>query len=127
MSKNFPKSKLNEERPLYETDIEKFKKTISDLYKMFPNGSSESEIIRESVVTKKMRDELVNKGVLCEEKSVSNGKHKTWYTLGCHGLSLVSSWKMEELTDKIKFLTYLMMALNVISIAVSSIAIAVSV
>lgn len=75
-------------------ELRRFKAIILELYKSFPEGLLIEEIIKTSIITEEMREELVKKGILYKTKM----DNKNYYTLGANGLSLVSSWKMEKLT-----------------------------
>ncbi len=103
-------------------ELRRFKSIILELHKSFPNGLFGEEIVKLSVITQEMRDELVNRGIFY--KTVMGDK--SYYTLGANGLSLVSSWKMEELTEKIRGLTKGVIVLTVIAIVLAGIGIVLS-
>jgi len=91
-------------------ELHRFKTIILELYKSFPQGLFGEEIIKMAIITEEMREELVNKGILYKTKLGD----KNYYTLGANGLNLVSSWKMEELTDETKRLNQWVLILSVI-------------
>ena len=75
------------------------------MYRGFPNFTYRG-MVEEVVKIDDVRNELRKYGFLIEEKH-GDGKGKSWneYMLGPNALSLVSSWKSEELTERIKKLT----------------------
>ena len=98
-------------------DINKFKKLIFRLYLNFPNLQIKEGEIKKVIVTEKMRELLVKNGYLIKEPTINeDGEQMYYYSLGPNSLSLVSSWKTEELTEKMKNLTYWVIGLTLINI-----------
>jgi len=99
-----------------ELENKKFKKLIKKLYKYFPNGQIIEDEIKKVIISEKMRNQLINNSFLIKESIILEGKEKFYYSLGPNSLTLVSSWETEELTKKMKNLTYWIIVLTGISI-----------
>jgi len=91
-----------------EIDAKTFKTLVLELHKMFPNGSCAEDVLKKVVVSEEMLFELVNRGVLFREDMGD----KWYYTLNVNGLNLVSSWRMEDLTEQIKKWTWVVAVLT---------------
>ncbi len=81
-------------------EVEKFKNLFMDMYRGFPNWRYR-EMLEKVVVTENDRKQLVKHGFLLEEKTQTKQ-----YSLGPNGLLLVNSWKVEEMTNKMLGLTF---------------------
>ena len=95
--------------------IKTFRELINYFYNIFPNGLLSEDKINKIIVTEDVRKSLVEKRFLLREKLVSNKKYRFYYSLGPNSLSLVSSWKTEELTRSIKKLTWIAVVMTGIS------------
>lgn len=95
--------------------VEEFKKTILKMYREFPNTIFVGEI-EKVVVSSSMVEALIKGGYLVPDYSRENDKRIVGYFLGPAALPLVSSWKSEELAEKIRKLTYLLVTLTLILI-----------
>ncbi len=99
-----------------EIEVEKFKKLILDMYRGFPNWKYFG-MVEQTIKDKKDIDQLVKSGILVRIKSKqSNPQIRTLFGLGPNGLLLVNSWKMEDLTKKLLWLTAVMIVLVLLQI-----------
>ena len=57
---------------------------------------------------------LANHGYLLKRKTMEGGKIKYLYSMGPNALPLVSAWKIEALTEKVVFLTWLLIIATVL-------------
>jgi len=110
--KKFNQTKLEERLEATKT----FKELILYLYETFPNGALIEDEVRKIIVAEQVRDSLEESHFLIKELTMNNGKKEYRYSLGPSSLALVSSWKSERLTKKIKELTYWMIGLTILNI-----------
>lgn len=96
-----------------------FRELFEKLYDGFPNGRLSEDVVREVIVTNEDTKFLVEHGYLLEEQHQVDGTTVMKYNLGPEGLNLISSWRMEDLTQKMAHLTYLIAALTVVNIVVA--------
>jgi len=61
----------------------------------------------------------VNDGIFIRNHMLCTKKRKSIYSLGARALPLISTWKTEELTKHIKWLTYLILFTTLVSIAIN--------
>ncbi len=95
-------------------EVNKFRKLILDMYRGFPNYRYFGMV--EPVIKKEDINQLIKHGFLVKEKTDKGDQ----YSLGPNALLIVNSWKMEDLTNKIFFLTITMIVLVIIQIALFS-------
>ena len=105
---------VREEESAQQT--EKFKWLIKEMYKRFPNIRISENRIKEVIVTKEDRDSLVQHGYFIREPMVSGDEEGFQYGLGPNSLNLITSWKNEELTKKIVFLTVAFLTVGVLTL-----------
>ncbi|MFW5982930.1 MAG: hypothetical protein ACOCQ4_00365 [bacterium] len=97
-------------------NLESFQDLINYLYERFPNGQLSEDIVNRIVVTENQRKELVKNSYLFRETTSNCDERKYSYSLGPNSLSLVSTWKTEELTKKIHNLTWVIVGLTVLNV-----------
>ena len=88
-------------------EVEKFRRLILEMYDGFPNYRYFG-MVEDVIKSEKDRKRLIKHGFLIKEKT-NKGEH---YSLGPNALSLVSSWKTEELTKNVRKLTWLLVVLT---------------
>lgn len=89
-----------------------FKRLIKAMYKGFPNSRVSEEAIKSIVVTDEDRKFLVEHGFLFREPTDKGFD----YGLGPNALTLLSAWKIEKLTENIKWLTKILLVFGAITI-----------
>lgn len=82
-----------------------FKDLIMEMYREFPDARYEQNIVHSIIKTDKDRKMLEYQGYLIKEDGQSKGKHILWYGLGANAITLVNTWKTEQLTREIKKFT----------------------
>jgi hypothetical protein len=96
-----------------EIAVDEFKDLILEMYKGFPKYIFYGKV-EKIIVTDEMREKLVNEGFLIRDSYLENGERHVGYMLGPAALPLVSSWKNEELANKIKLLTFAILVFTVV-------------
>ena len=83
-----------------KVEVDKFKNLIMDMYRGYPNWEYHG-LVEKVVIMEEARNELIKSGVLIKAiPTISNGKEVDHWMIGPNALSLVSSWKTEELANK---------------------------
>lgn len=100
---------------IVKIDNDKFKNLIRDLYNVYPNGAIAKDI-EDVIKTEKVRNSLIDAGILLKDSVNNQGKNKDWYMLGPKGLSLISIWETEKLTQKMNCLTTIIVILTIIMV-----------
>lgn len=83
-----------------EEEDTKIKKLFLKMYKGFPNVRFDEKLIHDIVKTKEDRDYFEKHGFLLKEKVKYGMLEKEQYSLGPNALELISSWKSEEVNNK---------------------------
>ena len=109
-----------------KVEVESFKELIKDMYRGFPNWQY-NKMVESVIKTQKMRDELVNAKFLVREPHVFQGQQTELYMLGPNALQLVSAWETEELSKKVRKLTFWAVILASLSAVVSLASLIVSI
>ena len=116
---------LNEKISLHDkilkekVDVEKFKKLIKEMYKGFPNFEYRG-MVEKIITTEKVREELEKaKFLIKEEFADREGNLYNMYMLGPSALPLISAWKTEDLTKKIKTLTIWILVITGIALLIN--------
>ena len=109
-----------------KVEVESFKELIKDMYRGFPNWQY-NKMVEDVIKTQKMRDELVNAKFLLRESHIFQGEERELYMLGPNALQLVSAWETEELSKRVKKLTFLAVILASLSAIVSLASLIVSI
>jgi hypothetical protein len=108
-----------------EIEVNKFKKLILEMFDGFPNlivvGKVEQVVKNDDMIVK-----LLDAGYLVRDTTIENGVKQVGYFLGPGALPLVSSWKSEELTDKVKKMTYTLLLLTFILVGFEVLRFAIS-
>jgi len=97
-------------------EVDKFKKLIREMYRGFPNWQFR-KMVESVIVTDEMRKALIDAKFLMKEEYVADGNKCDVYMLGPNALSLVSAWETEDLTKSIRKLTWAVIVLTGISLA----------
>ena len=88
-----------------QIEVKKFEKLVKEMYRGFPNWQFR-KMVEDVVVTKEMRDQLIDAKFLVKEQHVVDRQKYDVYMLGPNALTLVSAWETEELTRSIKKLIW---------------------
>lgn len=90
-------------------EVDNFKKLLLDMHRGYPRWVYDAKDVSKYIPSPQIED-LSEKGYLTRLIS-EDGKHKG-YVLGPNSLTLISSWKNEELSIILKNLTIVIVALT---------------
>lgn len=93
-------------------EVSKFKKLIKEMYKGFPNYYYFG-MVEQNIPNEEIREEVIDQKILVKLKGKHNDKQDK-YILGMNGLNLVNSWKNEELANRMKNLTWVLVFLTAV-------------
>lgn len=97
-----------------EVEVENFKGLILDMHKGYPKWSYDAEYVEREIP--KFQIKILRKeGYLIYLEDTEN-KEKKYYMLGHSALSLVSSWKTENMTKSVRTLTWVLVVLTFVLI-----------
>ena len=74
---------------------DQIKKLFFSLWSIFPDGNL-SWVVEKIIISSDVRNNLVELGLLHEQKVNDRGKQYSWYTLGGNGINLIIAWETQK-------------------------------